>query len=79
MTDAVLPTIDARALPHGTCRDTILSTVSELEPGDAMVVVADHDIQPLRAMLAMWRGGRFAFTYLEDGPDVWRVRIEREA
>lgn len=78
MTDTTLPIIDARALARGTCRDTILCAVGELAPGDALIVVNDHDIQPLRTVLSMTRMGEFAFTYLEDGPDVWRVRIERE-
>jgi uncharacterized protein (DUF2249 family) len=79
MTDATIPVIDPRTLPRGTCRDTILGALSQLEIGDALMIVNDHDIAPMRAALAMSNFGRFSFTYLEDGPVVWRIRIEREA
>jgi uncharacterized protein (DUF2249 family) len=69
--------IDPRALPRGTCRDTILAAVSELEVGASLLIVNDHDIQPMKMVLATSWPGRHAFSYLEDGPDVWRIRITR--
>ncbi|MBP0651254.1 DUF2249 domain-containing protein, partial [Mycobacterium tuberculosis] len=78
MTEADLPTIDVRTLPRGSCRDTLLCAIGELEVGGALIVVNDHDIQPLRAAVSLSRPGQFTFAYLEDGPDVWRVHIARK-
>jgi uncharacterized protein (DUF2249 family) len=39
--------------------------------------VNDHDPRPLRHQLAAERPDAFEWTYLEEGPDVWRVRIDR--
>ncbi|KAA5595980.1 DUF2249 domain-containing protein [Blastochloris sulfoviridis] len=79
MTTATSAIIDVRILPPGTCRNTLVRTLVELEPGAVLTIVNDHDPQPLRAYLDLSHPDQFAWTYLEDGPDVWRVRIERTA
>jgi len=40
--------------------------------------VNDHDPKPLRYQLAAERPNLFGWTYEAEGPDVWRVRIERK-
>lgn len=70
--------IDARELPRGTCRDTILDAVFTLAAGATVVIVNDHDIQPLKMLLSVSRPGQFEFVYLEDGPEVWRILIHRK-
>lgn len=69
--------IDVRELPHGTRRDTILDAVFTLGAGAALILINDHDIQPLRMALSLSRHGQYDITYLERGPDVWRVHILR--
>ena len=81
MTDETAPPaallIDARALPRDSGRDTILAAVYGLAVGGAVTIVNDRDIQPLRMVLAMSRPARFDVSYLEAGPEVWRIRITR--
>ncbi|HLS44151.1 MAG TPA: DUF2249 domain-containing protein, partial [Ornithinicoccus sp.] len=50
-----------------------------LEPGAAFVLVNDHDPKPLYYQLQAENAGEFTWDYLEDGPEVWRVRIGRTA
>ncbi|MPV35890.1 DUF2249 domain-containing protein [Georgenia subflava] len=57
----------------------IFSTFAALEPGTAFVLVNDHDPKPLRYQLEAENAGEFTWEYLEEGPDVWRVRIGRTA
>lgn len=75
MTD--VRTLDVRALPPRERHPTIFATLDALQPGEALVLLNDHDPRPLRYELDAERPGRFRWTYLEEGPEVWRVRIER--
>lgn len=77
MTDAIV--IDVATLEPGTCRDTIEGTFERLQPGEALEVVVGHDPAPLRRRFALTRPGASTWTYLEQGPEQWRVRVERVA
>jgi uncharacterized protein (DUF2249 family) len=54
-------------------------TYGTLEVGTAFVLVNDHDPKPLYYQLAAENAGQFTWEYLEEGPEVWRVRIGRIA
>ena len=41
------------------------------------MLVNDHDPFPLRYQFEAERPGQFGWDYLEQGPQVWRVRISR--
>ncbi len=69
--------IDVAALRPGTCRQTIESTFAGLRTGEALEVIVAHDPAPLRRRFAMERPGQSVWTYLENGPAQWRVRVER--
>lgn len=71
--------IDVASLAPGTCRQTIEGTFEALEPGEALEVVVGHDPAPLRQRFALTRPGESTWTYLEQGPERWRVRVERVA
>lgn len=73
MTDDTI--LDVRTLPPGSCHGTITSTLATIAPGDALQVVVDHDPRPLGGWLAVNRPGQYTWTYLEAGPETWRVRI----
>lgn len=77
MTDDAI--LDVRVLPPGNCHGTITSTLGALPEGGALQVVVDHDPRPLSGWLAVNRPGEFSWTYLEAGPETWRVRIARVA
>jgi len=51
------------------------SLVRDLAPDDSLQILVDHDPRPLRLQLEARHGARCAWSYLEEGPDVWRVRL----
>lgn len=46
-----------------------------LAPDDSLQIVVDHDPQRLRLQLEERHGSRCSWSCLEEGPDVWRVRV----
>jgi uncharacterized protein (DUF2249 family) len=46
-----------------------------LDPASSLQLVVDHDPRPLRYQLEARYGARCDWSYLEQGPDVWRVRL----
>lgn len=71
--------IDVRIMPPGQRHARIFELVDALEPGAAFILVNDHDPKRLRYQLESAYPDRFSWTYLEEGPDVWRVEIGRAA
>lgn len=71
------PSIDVRIIPHAERHRLIFGMLDMLDPGKAMEVTADHDPRPLHYQLDTHFPGQFAWSYLERGPEVWRVEIER--
>jgi uncharacterized protein (DUF2249 family) len=69
--------LDVRPIPPRDKHRRIHATFDALAPGEAMVIVNDHDPKPLYYEFAAERSGQFAWEYLERGPEVWRVRITR--
>ena len=57
----------------------IFDTFASLEAGTGFVLVNDHDPKPLYYQLAAENAGEFSWDYLEEGPEVWQVRIGRLA
>lgn len=69
--------IDVRTLPHGSRHAHVISQVSALVPGEAVVVAAPHDPLRLLSEIQTEVHGAFSFDYLAAGPDLWRVAITR--
>jgi uncharacterized protein (DUF2249 family) len=69
--------LDVRVIPPREKHPTIFQTFDLLAPGESFVLVNDHDPFPLRYQFEAERPGAFAWTYLEQGPSVWRVEIAR--
>lgn len=59
--------------------ELIFETFGALAPGAGYVLVNDHDPKPLYYQLSAENPGEFSWDYLEEGPEVWRVRIGRTA
>ena len=64
---------------RGERHPLIFSTSDNLAPGDAFLLVNDHDPKPLYYHFKAEIGEAFAWDYLENGPDVWKVRIATAA
>lgn len=76
---AALPVeLDVRVISPREKHPTIFTTFDSLESGNSMILINDHDPRPLRYQLAAERPETFEWTYLEAGPTVWRVRIDRK-
>ena len=73
------PILDVRTDPHARRHTLILGSYSELAPGAGFVLVNDHDPKPLYYQFDAEYKGQFTWDYLEQGPQVWRVRIGRPA
>jgi len=69
--------LDVRALPPRERHPLIMRTFDALKPGQSFILVNDHDPKPLYYQFQFERAGEFTWEYLEEGPEVWRVRIGR--
>jgi uncharacterized protein (DUF2249 family) len=57
----------------------IFNTFADLKAGQAFVLINDHDPRPLYYQFQAEHTGQFTWDYLEQGPEVWRVRVGRTA
>ncbi|HET6872823.1 MAG TPA: DUF2249 domain-containing protein [Sporolactobacillaceae bacterium] len=67
-------------VPNYAPRDkhrVIFETFEALEPGTTMELVNDHNPKPLYYEFKVERTGTFEWSYLEEGPEVWRVAITK--
>ena len=71
--------LDVRTEPPARRHELIFETYGALTPGSAFVLVNDHDPKPLYYQFDAEHTGQFSWDYLEQGPEVWRVRIGRPA
>ena len=60
--------IDLRGMPMDPRHALLFSTLFGLRPGESMEVTNDHDPSGLSYRLAEEHPGRFAWTWLEQGP-----------
>lgn len=70
-----LPEIDAQGIPHAIRHAAIFGAVDALKPGGALIVSASHNPVPLLTQLEARYEQRRSLTYLDKGPDRWRVVI----
>ncbi len=73
------PIIDVRTIPHSSRHSTIFSTFAALAPGDGFEIHVDHDPKPLYYHFSAEQPGAFTWEWLEEGPELWRVRLGRTA
>lgn len=71
------PHIDVRLVPPPERHPRIFGMLNALPQGAAMLITSDHDPRPLHYHLQSHFSGLFGWEYLEQGPEVWRVAIER--
>jgi len=71
--------IDVRTIVPREQPPLIFNTFHELSPGQDFILVNDHDPKPLYYHFKAEYDRTFKWDYLDQGPDVWRVRISRTA
>ena len=74
---AGFPELDARAVPHKIRHATVFGALAVVAPGGGMVLIAPHDPLPLLSQLEQRSPGEFEVSYLERGPEVWRLQLVR--
>jgi len=71
------PIVDVRPIEPRYRHPLIFDTFDGLSAGQAMILVNDHDPKPLYYQFTHERAGEFDWTYLQQGPAEWQVRITR--
>lgn len=69
--------IDVREIKPHIRHAIIFQLFERLDQRNSLQLIADHDPKPLRFQLEAKYGGRCYWSYLEEGPDIWRVRLRR--
>jgi uncharacterized protein (DUF2249 family)/iron-sulfur cluster repair protein YtfE (RIC family) len=82
-TDAAAPTLaidsrlDVRDVPHGERHARVFAALDALPADAALVLVAPHAPLPLLAEIDRRYAGQVDGQWLQDGPDVWQIRLHR--
>lgn len=71
------PVLDARAVPHNIRHATVFGALDAVRPGSGLELIAPHDPLPLLAQIEARNPGAFEVSYLERGPQDWRLAIDR--
>ncbi|HKS69492.1 MAG TPA: DUF2249 domain-containing protein [Ktedonobacterales bacterium] len=71
--------LDVRTIPPAQRHPMIFARFNALPVGGRFELVNDHDPKPLYYQLNFEYSGQLGWEYLEQGPQVWRVRISRQA
>lgn len=69
--------LDVRVIPPRDKHPTIFRTLESLKPGEALLLLNDHDPRPLRYQLDAEHPGGYDWAYEAQGPELWKVRISR--
>ncbi|WP_428624042.1 DUF2249 domain-containing protein [Sedimenticola sp.] len=78
-TQTAKSTVDVRTIEPRLRHPLIFNTFEELQPGEFLLLVNDHDPAPLRYQFEAERTNEFAWEYIEQGPEVWLVHITKKA
>lgn len=70
--------VDVRSLIPAQRHAKIFQLVDQLAPGRSFILINDHDPKPLYYQLEAEYPKQFSWTYLEQGPTVWRVEIGKK-
>ncbi|HKW23641.1 MAG TPA: DUF2249 domain-containing protein [Ktedonobacterales bacterium] len=67
--------LEVRHLPPAQRHQVIFERFNALPVGGGFILVNDHDPKPLYYQLVAEYQGQLLWQYLEEGPEVWRVRM----
>lgn len=67
--------LDVRKIEPHQKHPAIFQKFESLATGESFILVNDHDPRPLYYQFSGERPGEFSWTYLEQGPEVWKVKI----
>ena len=76
-TQSGTPELQASALPKVIRHGAIIGGLTSMKSGEALVLVVSHDPLPLLSQLNRVAPGAFELTYLERGPEVYRLQFTK--
>ena len=72
--------LDVRGVEPKDRFDLIMGSWSRLAPRQTLELAVDHDPKCMYYTLKATQGDEaFTFTYLEDGPETWRVHVRKNS
>jgi uncharacterized protein (DUF2249 family) len=71
--------LDGRSIPHAIRHAVIFGALDAIQLGVSLDLIAPHDPLPLLAQLQQTRPDAFTTSYLERGPEAWKIRFTRIA
>lgn len=74
-----IDTLDVTILEPRHKHQRIFEIYDSLAPGQGFIINNDHDPKPLYYQLLAERGKAFSWEYLENGPEIWKVKISKNA
>ncbi len=69
--------VDVRQTPPAQRHPRIFGAFEKLAPGQSFELINDHDPNPLYYQFQAEHTGEFNWEYLEQGPENWRVKIQK--
>lgn len=78
-TNEEIPELDVQTIPHAVRHAAIFGALTALHPGFALIISATHDPVPLLLQLEQRFGDTYGATYLDRGPERWRILIRRDS
>jgi uncharacterized protein (DUF2249 family) len=75
--DEGMPVLDAREIPHAIRHATIFGALEAVQPGNGLILQADHDPVPLLMPLEQRAPGAFEISYLQRGPELFEIQLVR--
>lgn len=71
--------IDVRPIPKPQRHPLIFDALDKLAVGESLIVHNDHNPIPLRSQVEAIFGAQFVWSYLEEGPQEFRLQFTRKA
>jgi len=72
-----MKTLDATKIEPRYKHPTIFQAYEDLAVGESFNLHNDHDPKPLYYQFTAEKGKEFGWEYLQQGPDVWEVKISK--
>jgi regulator of cell morphogenesis and NO signaling len=69
--------LDVREIDKRFRKKIILELFSELSDGQTLQLISDHSLAPLQILFQKEKQGFFKWRQLEEGPETWRIAIEK--
>ena len=70
--------LDLRAIAAPARRPLVFESFHRMQPGDTLLLTHFHHSTPLLYLLLAEAPRGFTWEYLEQGPQVWRIRIRKQ-